>query len=207
VFEVEAPNPGCSSVRADSAAPAAQGISGGTGAPASGGCPGASSGIADETPTEVRRGRPVRPKGTRIEVDGARTRGGRLPELPPDVAAQILILIQNRAREWIERGPGYPPGGCTLSKAARPILLAGFCRLPASDPVFESERKSESYAQAGLVVLVRLTAPLRERIAALVGIIREQKLQHVVMPLMAADFAWLTGHLYAPASRFKRIAG
>ena len=38
-------------------------------------------------------------------------------------------------------------------------------------------------------------------IAALVSIIREQKLQHVVMPLMAADFAWSARHLHAPASR------
>jgi hypothetical protein len=45
-----------------------------------------------------------------------------------------------------------------------------------------------------------LTAALQERIAAIVRIIHEQKLQYVVMPLMAGDFAWSARHLYAPAS-------
>lgn len=49
------------------------------------------------------------------------------------------------------------------------------------------------------MVLVWLTAPLQERIAALVRIIREQKLVHVVTPLMAADFAWSARHLHRPA--------
>jgi hypothetical protein len=58
-----------------------------------------------------------------------------------------------------------------------------------------------------LVALLRRSPGFLADRPADVGIIREQKLQHVVMPLMAADFAWSTGHLYAPASRFKRIAG
>lgn len=69
---------------------------------------------------------------------------------------------------------------------ARPQLL-----------LFESERKKGSNAESGPVVLVRLTAPLQERIAGLVRIIREQKLQHVVTP----DFAWSACHISAPASR------
>src|SRR5262249_18805758 len=76
--------------------------------------------------------------------------------------------------------------------------------LPLARPqivVFESDRKKGSYAENGPVVLVRLTAALQERIATIVGIIREQKLQYVVMPLMAADFAWSARHLYEPASR------
>src|SRR5690349_14522806 len=43
-------------------------------------------------------------KGRGIDVECARTRGGRLPELHADLAAQILLLIQHRAREWVERG-------------------------------------------------------------------------------------------------------
>src|SRR5262245_32049169 len=43
-------------------------------------------------------------KGRGIDVDGARTRGGRVPEVHPDLAAQILLLIQHRAREWVEQG-------------------------------------------------------------------------------------------------------
>ena len=60
---------------------------------------------------------------------------------------------------------------------------------------FESERKKGSYAESGPVVLVRLTAPLQEPIAALVRIIREHKPQNVVMPLMRADHAWSVRHV------------
>jgi hypothetical protein len=76
--------------------------------------------------------------------------------------------------------------------------------LPLAQPqilLFETERKKGGYSESGPVVLLRLTAALQERIAALVRIIREQKLQHVVMPLMAADFAWSALHLHEPASR------
>src|SRR5262249_50858065 len=67
--------------------------------------------------------------------------------------------------------------------------------------VFESDRKKGRFSESEPVVMVRLTPPLQERIAALVGIIREQKLQHVVMPLIAADFAWSARHLYEPHAR------
>jgi len=43
-------------------------------------------------------------KGRGIDVDDARTRGGRLLKVRADLAAQILLLIQRRAREWVEQG-------------------------------------------------------------------------------------------------------
>jgi hypothetical protein len=64
-----------------------------------------------------------------------------------------------------------------------------------------SEGKKDSYSANGPVVLVRFTADLQERIAALVQIVRDQKLQHVVMPLMAADHAWTVRHIHAPETR------
>jgi hypothetical protein len=48
---------------------------------------------------------------------------------------------------------------------------------------------------------VRLTALLQKRIAAFVRIVRDQKLQHVVMPLMAVDHAWSVHHIYTPEVR------
>jgi hypothetical protein len=47
---------------------------------------------------------------------------------------------------------------------------------------------------------VRLTADLQHRIGVLAGIAPEQKLQHVVAPLMATDHAWQVRSLYTPAS-------
>jgi hypothetical protein len=73
---------------------------------------------------------------------------------------------------------------------ARPQLL-----------VFEAERTKGRLAQDGPAVLVRLTADLQARIGVLARLVREQKLQHVVAPLMAGDHAWQVRHLYTPVSR------
>jgi hypothetical protein len=66
--------------------------------------------------------------------------------------------------------------------------------------VFETESKRTSFMADGPVIFVRLTVPLQERIAALSAMVRDQELQHVVMPLTAADHAWSTHHLYSPES-------
>jgi hypothetical protein len=42
-------------------------------------------------------------------------------------------------------------------------------------------------------------APLQKRSATPVRSTREQTLQHVVMPIMAANFAWSAPHLHEPA--------
>lgn len=136
-----------------------------------------------------------------IDVAGARTRGGKLPDLNPDLAAQILLLIQNRGREWVEKGQIPTRWVHSVESSAAKLVDK---LLPLARPqilVFESERKKNSYAESGPIVLVRLTVPLQERIAALVRIIRDQKLQYVSMPLMAADFSWSARHVYEPTSR------
>lgn len=136
-----------------------------------------------------------------IKVAGAKTRGGRLPDLNADLAAQILLLIQNRAHDWVQQGivPTrwvHSVEQCAANLVGRILPLARSQVL-----VFESVRKNGRFKKGEPVVLVRLTPPLQERIAALVRIIREQQLHHVVMPLIAADFAWSARHLYEPYSR------
>jgi hypothetical protein len=37
-------------------------------------------------------------------VSGAQLRGGRLLNVSPDIAAQIVLLIQNRGQHWVEQG-------------------------------------------------------------------------------------------------------
>lgn len=136
-----------------------------------------------------------------IDVAAAKTRGGRLPDLDEDLAAQILLLIQNRAHDWVEQRV-IPTSWVHSVEQSAANLVGRILPLARSQVlVFESDRKKERYAESEPVVFVRLTPPLQERIAALVCIIREQKLQHVVMPLIAANFAWSARHLYEPHSR------
>lgn len=140
-------------------------------------------------------------QGRGADVDRADTRGNRLPNLSPDLAAQILLLIQSRGQNWVEEGKIAARWSHSAQSSAANLVGK---LLPLARPqmlVFDSESKKGSYAANGPVVLVRLTAPLQERIAALVRIVRDQKLQHVVMPLVATDFAWSARHLYTPESR------
>lgn len=135
-----------------------------------------------------------------IDATAARVRGGRLENLNPDIASQILLLIQNRAQEWVQTGK-IPTRWVYAVESSAAKLVSRL--LPLARPqilVFQSKRR-KGYAENGPVAFVRLTAPLQERIAALVSIIREQKLQHVAMPLMAADLAWSAHYVHQPASR------
>src|SRR5262245_9626495 len=104
-------------------------------------------------------------EGAGIEVADARTRGGRLPDLGPDLAAQILLLIQSRGREWVEQGKIPTRWVHSVEKSATNLVGRLLPRARAQILVFESARKKGSYAESGPVVLVRFTAPLQERIA------------------------------------------
>lgn len=132
------------------------------------------------------------------DVDGAETRGSRLRELHPDLAAQILLLIQNRGHDWVKEDAA----NWNHSVQASAANLVGKL-LPLARPqllMFESDREPGRYMANGPAVFVRLTAHLQERIDSLVRVVRDLNLNHVVMPLMAADHAWSARHLYAPAA-------
>ena len=133
-------------------------------------------------------------------MGGAETRGGRLPDLGPDVAVQFLLIIQNRGYDWVKEGKVATRWSHSVQTSAAKLVGKLLPLAQAQLLVFEREDKNAWNAK-GPVVLVRLTVPLQERIASLVRIVRIQKLQHVVMPLMAADHAWSAHHLHNPDSR------
>ncbi|WP_246699296.1 hypothetical protein [Rhizobium sp. BK456] len=124
-----------------------------------------------------------------------------LVNLDRDVAAQVLLLIQGRAQAWVEEGRiatrWGPPVRNSVAKLVERLLPMARQQLL----VFETEIRRTSFRADGPVIFVRLTVPLQERIAALSEMVRDQELQHVVMPLTAADHAWSTHHLYSPESR------
>jgi hypothetical protein len=136
-----------------------------------------------------------------IDVDGSEIRGGRLPSLSPDLAAQMLLLIQCRSAAWVKEGKIAARWSHSIHGSAANLVGK---LLPLARPqllVFENEQNRSRYAANGPVVFLRLTAHLQERVAALVRLVRDQKLNHVVMPLMAPDHAWSVKHLYTPESR------
>lgn len=141
----------------------------------------------------------LRAHGTAIEA--AELRGGKLPELDPDIAAQILLLIQNKAEIWVREGK-------VGSKWCQPVQSSAMSLvgklLPVARPqmlMFDDEDRRSWRTNNKPIVLVRLTAFLQERIASLVRLVRDQQLHHVVMPLMAVDHAWSVHLLHYSGSR------
>jgi len=121
-----------------------------------------------------------------------------LAHLDRDVAAQILLLIQGRAQTWVEEGRIATRWGPSVRNSVAKLVERLLPMARQQLVVFETASKRTSFTTDGPVIFVRLTAPLQERIAALSAMVRDQELQHVVMPLTAADHAWSTHHLYSP---------
>lgn len=123
-----------------------------------------------------------------------------LANLDRDVAAQVLLLIQGRAQAWVEDGHIATRWGPSVRNSVAKLVERLLPMARQQLLVFETESKRSSFMADGPVVFVRLSAPLQERIAGLSAMVRDQELQHVVMPLTAADHAWSTRHLYSPES-------
>lgn len=120
----------------------------------------------------------------------------QIRDMAPEVAAQLVLLIQNRYLAWIKngdvdvaltRGVAKSLAGLVdkMLAVAKPQVLV----LHRADRTFDEDRKEPS-------ILIRLTASLQERIAQLAMLVRGQKLAHVVMPLATLDHAWSAHYVY-----------
>lgn len=103
-----------------------------------------------------------------------------LVDIDLDIAAQALLIIQGKARAWVEEGRiatrWGPPVRNTVSRLIERLLPLAREQLV----VFETESKRTSFRADGPVIFIRLTKKLQERIAGLASIVRGQELQHVV---------------------------
>lgn len=131
------------------------------------------------------------------DIGTTRIASNQIRDMPPEIAAQLLLLIQNRYLVWIRNGDvdGALTHGARQSLAglvdkmlpmAKPQVLV----LPRADHSVGVDRKEPS-------ILIRLTAHLQERIAHQAMMVRDQKLAHVVMPLVTFEHAWSAHHVYS----------
>jgi hypothetical protein len=121
----------------------------------------------------------------------------QIRDMPPEIATQLLLLIQNRYLVWIKNGDvdvglshGVRQSLAGLVDKMIPVAKPQVLVLPRADRSFDEDRKEPS-------ILIRLTAHLQERIAQLAMLVRDQKLAHVVMPLVTLDHAWSAHHVYS----------
>ncbi|WP_430244373.1 hypothetical protein [Neorhizobium sp. DAR64861/K0K2] len=139
--------------------------------------------------------------GRGIDVDSAKPQGGgRLPEIDRDVVAQILLLIQGGAEKWVEDGRVPTRWGPSVRNSVGRLIERLLPVARTQLLAFETESKRTSYTADGPVIFIRLTGSLQQRVAGLAGLVRDQELQHVVMPLSATDHAWSAHHLYSPGA-------
>jgi hypothetical protein len=170
-------------VRPHPASPAASRIPGGdrTPAPSVGAC--ANSGDADKTPAAVLRRRPVRAFDTRDrrsrrENAGWSAAGSERRPCSPDSAPHPELGPARHSTDTLG-----PLSRTVCRQPGREDSAPG----PVPGPVIRNIRKKGRFTKDEPVVLIHLTPLLQERIAALVRIIRKQQLQHVVIPLIAAE--------------------
>lgn len=131
------------------------------------------------------------------DIGTTRIVSNQIRDMPPEIAAQLLLLIQNRYLVWIKNGNvdvalthGARQSLAGLVDKMLPTAKPQVLALPRADRSFGVDRKEPS-------ILIRLTAQLQERIAQLAMLVRDQKLAHVVMPLVTLDHAWFAHHVYS----------
>ncbi len=123
--------------------------------------------------------------------------GQNLEKLDPLVAAQLLLIIQNRAIGWLNDPRISARSGVAAEQSIRSLVGK---LLPLARPqivVFEEDNSSGSY-DSRMAAFVLMTSALVGRIAELAAVVRNQGLQHVAMPLDAADHAWRVHYLADP---------
>ena len=135
-----------------------------------------------------------------VALGDIRIANHQLRDVEPDVAAQLLLLIQHSYLGWIRRGEI----DVSLTPGARRSLAGLIDKLlPLAKPqvvVLKLESQSHHSVSGRPVLVLRLTDQLQLRIAQLRNIVREQKLNHIVMPLAAQDHAWSAHVVYSPDS-------
>jgi hypothetical protein len=135
-----------------------------------------------------------------VDIGSVRITSNQIRGITPDVAAQLLLLIQNRYLAWIKSGEV----DVALTHGAQQSL-GGFVdkMLPIARPqIVVLERAGRSFMSPGKepTILIHLTADLQDRIAQLARLVRDQRLNHVVMPLVTVDHAWSAHHVYSAES-------
>jgi len=114
-----------------------------------------------------------------------------------NLAAQVLIFVQNRFEAWVEER-----GSTSRGRSGAVRSLSGLVTklLPlANDQVMVFARKSgPGVSDRGPSIIIRLSPTLQQRIAHLCSVVRENKMSYVASKLPATDGAWSVRPVYTP---------
>lgn len=120
--------------------------------------------------------------------------------ISPDLAAQALIVLQNRYEKWVEERGGSMRGitGAKQSVGTLVSKLLPFAREQLV--LFRREDRQGELLEHGPAIVVRFSGSLQERIASLHRLVRERGLAHAAMALGTGDHAWSVRYVYWPST-------
>jgi hypothetical protein len=91
-----------------------------------------------------------------------------------DLAAQILLIIQGKAQNWVEDGRVAARWGPSARNSLGRLVERLLPLARAQLLVFETEGRRRSYTADGPAKFLRLTGDLQKRIAGLSNLVRDQ---------------------------------
>jgi len=122
---------------------------------------------------------------------------GGIRSMAANLAAQVLILVQNRCETWIQEKGSTSRG---RSGAFRSLsgLVAKLLPLSSDQVVVFARKSGPGLSDRGPSVIVRLSPTLQQRIAHLCSVVGENKLSYVASKLPATEYAWSVRPVYTP---------
>lgn len=132
-------------------------------------------------------------KACKIGGDGIRA-------ISPTLAAQVLIILQNRYERWLSDRTTAQRVNAALSSLKN---LVEKLQPHAKEQVIVFHRKSDdSYSRSsGPSILVRATLDFLTRLAQMSGLARTHGLAYVTADMSALDHAWSVNQIASPRSR------
>jgi hypothetical protein len=120
--------------------------------------------------------------------------------IPPELAAKVLIWVQNRYEKWVEQGtmPARSPTGAHKSISGLVTKLLPIAR--AQVVLFQRKERQGCAGDRGSAIVVRLSTDIQHRIADLRRLVRDNRLNYIASEIDGRDYALSVRHVYSPNS-------
>lgn len=133
-----------------------------------------------------------------VDISGCDLAYDGIRSLDTDLAARILILIQNRHAQWIEAGSTTARSQVCAQRSISTLVAKLLPVAKAQVVILHQFNQIDSSIDRDSAIILRLSAPLQQRIAHLYRLARNHRLSHVAWDLSSVEFVWLVRYLHEP---------
>ena len=130
--------------------------------------------------------------GCQVTYDGIRA-------LSDDLAAQIIILIQNRYVQWINKAESSAKSHTGAHQSIRSLVTKLLPLAKENALIFRRKTQDGVSDANGPSIVLRLSALLQQRVAQLYKVVRDYNLSYVASGLSAAEHAWSLRYVHSPS--------